>query len=719
MAKKIDVIDEAKSLFQKDKDAWSEIYRKAKDDIAFMSDDDGAQWDLKAYTQRLKDGRPALTMDKLGQFTRQVANKILMNTPTINIIPSDKGADEETADIIKGLIRGIEYHSRADDAYDMAVSNAVRCGIGFIRVDHDYDDGFGFDQVLQIKRVVNPFSVYLDADSIEIDGRDAMHGFILDDISVGEFKKKYKGFEPVSFTESPNSGGCDDDVITIAEFFKIVESDKEIALYDEKEGVVDFDENRKEEAKLKRTIKHRRVKRMLLSGNDILEQTEFVGSYIPLIPVYGEEHWQDGKRHLHSLIRKAKTAQQVYNTWKSIEMQLLQQAPQAPFQAAEGQTEDYADDYNNPESVSVLRYSPVDVNGVQLPPPQRTAPAPVPVGVLNASLGAVDDIKSAMGLFNASIGQQGNETSGIAIARRNQQGEVGTYHFVDNLSKSITQVGRVLVSAIPEIYDTERLVLTIGAEETAKLVQVNGGKLPKGQERIYDLTNGRYSVRVTTGTSFTTARQEASDFYSQVVANQPQLMGIAGDLVFKNMDVVGAEALSERIKKTIPPELLEDDGAEVDPEKLQLQQAIEQSQGLIASMQQEMQAIQAELNNKQADIALKAQSENNKAESDKLKLEIELLKLQQDAKEDEFNASVKERELLIKQEELALKREELEIEKAEAELKKIEALAKIEMERERVQLQEMQQAQSVPIGMSGDSLAALDNEVSVFNGENE
>lgn len=630
-----DIVETAKKKLKRDQDAWRDIYDKAGDDLHFLSDDDYAQWDEEDYKARVSTKRPALTIDQLGQFIHQVANDIRMNTPTINVIPSDGESSEETAEVFKGLIREIEYSSNADDVYDTASLYSIKCGIGFMRVDHEYEEE-GFNQVLRIKRMVNPLAVWLDSDSIECDGRDSKHATVLERITVSRFKELYPDFEPSCF-ESDNKALqlSDEQEITIAEHFYIDEKAEEVTSKDGSQT---------------RTIMRKTVKRCKLSGKDVLEETIFPGKYVPIIPVYGEESWVEGKRYLFSLIRKSKQAQKMFNYWKSLETELLMKAPQAPVMAAEGQLNDYAEDWKNPNKAMVLQYKAKDLAGNAVGPPQRLEPPTIPVGVVNASRSCVDDIKATMGIYNAGLGAMDNAISGVAIQGRKTEGDVATYHFADNLVRSITQVGRVLVGAIPVIYDTARVIQIIGAEEETKPVGING-MVAEEQPETIDLTRGKYDVRVVTGASFTTKRQEAAQFLSQLVQTNPDFIKIMGDILFKNMDFAGAPAMAERIKRIMDPAIIEEN-KQIDPMVLQLQQQMQQMQAINAALQQQ-------LNDKQAELSLKAMSEQNDAKESEGKLEIQAQELQH--KRDIATAEImlKKQELELQAEELALKKMEL------------------------------------------------------------
>lgn len=630
----VELVDNIKENFRTDKDAWSNIYKKAGDDFHFLSDDEFAQWDEADYQKRVKSGRPALTIDQLGQFIHQVANDIRMNTPSIDVFPSDIEASEDDAEVFQGLIREIEYYSNADDVYDTASLCAIKGSIGFIRIDHEYD-GDGFDQRLCIKRVVNPLSVWLDANSIECDGRDAKRATILEEITVKEFKKRFPDFEPSSFDEAEQKSKWEDnDTVTIAEHFYIDEEEQEI---------------QSDDGRYSRKISKGRVKRVLLSGEDVLDETEFPGKYIPIVPVYGEESWVNGERQLYSLIRRSKSAQKMFNYWKSLETEVLQKAPKAHTMVAEGQIDDYASDWEDPDKAFALRYKTVDVDGNPVPPPKILAPTQVPIGIVNASRMVVDDIKATMGIYNAALGQRSNEQSGIAIRQRQVESDVATYHFADNLVRSITQVGRILVSAIPEVYTTARIIKIIDGEENVKNVGING-EINDDQERTFDLSRGQYTVRVKTGASYTTKRQEAAEFLLNTLKSAPELMNVMGDLLFGNMDFAGADVMSERMKKVIDPKFLEEEGQ--DPVVAGLQAQLQQSQAML-------QQLQAQLEEKNTEFQLKAQAEQNDVNEAQMKNQIEILKLQIEKQKQESDTMIKNKELQLKEREIALKEREL------------------------------------------------------------
>ena len=659
MAKNLsDLIERAKKGYEEADSHWSSIYEAGKEDLYFLSDSEGAQWDQKSFERRKNRNKPALQIDQLTQFVNQVSNDIRMNTPSINVIPHSGGADIETAEIFQGKIRDIEQSSNGDDAYDYAVNSAIKGSIGFLRVDHRYKDDESFAQELYIERVVNPFSVMIDPSSVAPDGSDAKCGWVLDEISKEEFEKKYKGFSPVSF-QTKSSIGDDKEKITLCEYFEIEEELINIAKLEDGSVVEVSDGEKYSEV---REVVRSVVKRYHLSGEDVLKETTFPGKYIPLVPVYGEEAWRDGKRCLHSLIRKAKDPQRRYNFWASTEAELLMKSPKATVIAVGGTTEAYAEDYIDPDNAIVLRYDQTDARGNPAPAPQINPGPQIPSGIVNAMQRAAEDIKSTLGLYNAFIGQRSNETSGVAIKQRKMEGDRAVYHFGDNLVRSITHVGRILVSAIPVIHSEQEIIRIVGKEESSEEVGINGA-LVEGQERSFFLSQGKYNVSVTTGASYATMREEAAEFFQQVIQSQPQLIEVAGDLMFKFMDFPGAQALSERMKKLVPPHLLEEEAE--DPSVMALKQENEQLKQSFQAIGAEMQAVKQQLDNKQGELQIKSMDSQLKAEAEKAKAELEVMKLQLQEREGMSDTAIKQRELEIKEKELEIKIAELQLKERE------------------------------------------------------
>jgi hypothetical protein len=621
-------VQDALDMFERYQTYWAENYREAKIDLNFSMGID--QWDEADVRARKEAGKPSMVSNELPQFIHQVTNDIRQNTPSIKVLPEADG-DVETAEIFSGLVRSIEYKSAADAAYDIAADNAVRCGIGFIRADHDYCDDDSDEQELKILSVPDSLSGFIDPDSVEYDGRDSNGQIFLETINKKTFERLYPKKEFVSFTD-PKSEESKDNIV-IAEI-----------LIREWTG-----------ARGKKAIIHR----YKFSGTQKLAETTFPGDYIPAVPVYGEVVWVNGKRMVASLIRQARDAQKRVNFLVSKEAELLAMAPIAPVMAAQGTLINDRQQWQKPGSEMILEYSQTDINDQPAPPPTRLMPPQASSAITDSLVNAKQSIKEILGLYNASIGQRSNETSGVAIDARKHEGDVATFHFPDNVRRSINQLGTILVCAIPTIYDTQRIIQIVNEETDVKMVGVNGAAIQDGQSQAYDLTKGKYHVRVTTGASFTTKRQEGAAMMGDVIKQNPELMQVIGDLWAKNLDIPGSDAMASRLKKMVPPNL-QDDQSQQDPQVMAMQAKMQEMQQLIQQGGQQIQQLEAELQNKQGDQQLKAAELEVKKQELAVKqaeLQVKQAELQQPvmADTDIQDSQLKEREMQLKEAEFQLK----------------------------------------------------------------
>jgi hypothetical protein len=616
-----DILATARARLDLAVSALSESREDEIDDLKFYagSPDNHWQWPADVLATRgavqgqTINARPCLTINKLPQHVRQVTNDQRQNRPGAKVIPVDDNADVEVADIFNGMIRHIEYISDADVAYDTACENQVSYGEGYLRLLTEYCDDNTFDQDIKIGRVRNSFSVYMDPTIQDPTGADAKWCFVTEDITKAEFERMYPDAAPITTLQSLGVGDqsisnwLNEDTIRIADYYYIDYDRTTLNLYPGNatafEGTPEDKQLRAIYGKPKKSRESDRpkVKYCKINGYEILEEREWAGKYIPVIRIVGNEFEVDGRLYVSGLVRNAKDAQRMYNYWVSQEAEMLALAPKAPFIGYGGQFEGYEQQWKtaNTQNWPYLEVNPdvTDGQGAVLPLPQRAQPPMASSGLLQAKAGASEDIKSTTGQYNASLGMGSNERSGKAILARQREGDVGTYHYGDNLARGVRHVARQLVDLIPKIYDTQRIARIIGEDGETKMVKINPDQeQPVNKivdergivmEKIYNPGVGKYDVVAITGPGYATKRQEALEAMAQLLQGNPQLWAVAGDLFVKNMDWPGAQEMSKRFAKTIDPKFMSD--GEDNPA---LQAAQQQMQAMGQEMEQMHQMIQ-------------------------------------------------------------------------------------------------------------------------------
>ena len=624
-----DMLATMRSRFTMAISAYGDSREDELDDLRFMAGSPDNQWQWPADVLATRgsvqgqtiNARPCLTINKLPQHVRQVTNQQRQNRPSGKVIPADDNADVKMAEIFNGIIRHIEYMSDADVAYDTACDNQVTYGEGYLRILTEYAREDSFDQDLRIGRIRNSFSVYMDPSIQDPCGADARWCFITEDLLKADYERMFPNAAPVSSIMTRGIGDqslsmwINENTIRIAEYFYIDHQKATLNLYP---GNVTAFDNSPQDQQLKamfgrptrtRTVDRRKIMWVKTNGYEVLDEREWPGKYIPVVRVVGNEFEVDGRLYVSGLVRNAKDAQRMYNYWTSQEAEMLALAPKAPFIGYGGQFEGYEMQWKTANTTNwpYLEVNPdvMDGAGNILPLPQRSQPPMAQTGLIQAKMGAAEDIKSTTGQYNASLGQQGNERSGKAILARVQEGDTGTYHYVDNLGRAIRHVTRQLVDLIPKIYDTQRVARIIGVDGEVSMARINPEQPEAVRpvqdaagnviEKIYNPSVGFYDVIITNGPSYLTKRQEAVEAMANILQTSPQLWQVAGDLFIKNMDWPGAQEMAERFRKILDPKVLAQDDKSPELQSAEqmveaLTQQLNQTMGVIENIQNSMEA---------------------------------------------------------------------------------------------------------------------------------
>lgn len=630
------VIERAQKRFNLAADLESEGRIERLDDIKFVRL--GQQWPDSVKRDRERPGqeRPMLTINRLFQFRNQIINEIRQNRPGIKVRPVDDKSDVDTAEIMQGLIRHIQDASRADIAYDTAAEWQVDSGLGYFRIITDYCEDDSFNQDILIKRVVDPNKVYYDPESTEPDGSDGKWAFVIEDWSLDDFKLEYPDVDTTSWKEGvtgDRQGWFGKDFVRVAEYFEI-ESKKRTLVQLQDGSTIWKDELPEEYQNLvvaERTSFDKKCMWYKIGGDKILDKTELPTSFIPVIPVLGNEVWVEGKRHVHGLTRFAKDPARQYNYMQSANTEVMALAPRAPYIVAEGQIDGYEQEWlmANRHNISVLTYNPVSFGGSPIGAPQRQQGITTNPGFESAMQRAVDDMKASMGIFDASLGNREGHQSGKAILSQQNQANIGNFHFSDNLNRSIRQAGRIIVEMIPKIYDTQRVIRILGEDEQPKQVSINPDQAEAkaeqptkqgGVKSIYNFNVGKYDIVVDSGPSYATKRQEAAESMMAFVQADPAVLQIAGDLIVRNLDWPGADEIAERMKVMLPPQIQqtmkseEEDGQpKVDP---QMEQQMNQMADMVEHLSQELKTAQEKVGSDEDKLDI----ERFKAQTDRMKV---------------------------------------------------------------------------------------------------
>lgn len=474
-------LKEAFHRFKLCEEAEADIRREALEDFKFL---DGDQWPDDIKKKREEKKQPCLTINRLPAFKQMITNEQRQQKPSTQVNPVGDGSDDDTAEIIQGVIRHIEVLSDAEIAYDTAFDHLVTGGFGHWRYNTEYLPG-SFDQEIKVLWLPNPFCVYTDPFCLQPDRSDANYRFIIEDLSPETYKSQFPDSALAKIDNQFSSignipaGWVTKEGRRVAEYFYVAQEKKTLYLLPDGRTSDKLPEGTKPIDQREEIV--RKVKWAKINGIEVLDRTDWPGKYIPVVTVTGPESRIDGKLKVKGLIRDARDPQRNYNYWNSAATQIIALAPKSPYIAAAGQVENYKDmwDKANEEAFSTLIYDAVDIGGTPVPPPQRNVYEPPIAAITQMIRQADNDLKAVTNIYDASLGQRGPDESGKAILARQKQTDISTLHFSDNMARGIRFGGRILIDLIPKVYERDRIQRIVNPDGSTKMVRITNSATPQ------------------------------------------------------------------------------------------------------------------------------------------------------------------------------------------------------------------------------------------------
>lgn len=655
--------------FQDEQSFMAHIRKELRDDLDFdqanriqgIEDSEffaGKQWDDNVRTRRLAKRKPVMTVNRLVAYVGQVVGNRRQNETQIKILP-DNGGTKDVAQARQGIIRNAEKVSKASVAYDTALQNCVIAGIGNFGIKLDYAFNDVFDQDIMFTTYPDAFAVVWDRTILDGTGRDAGHVFVMDTVTKDGFKARWpwavpnEGATDYGFDEARRDGWfAQDDVrvvtywrmrfryknlgLTVARMVdgvqqagKVVDTDKD------PRAVIAKDANGKE---IRRRALCPYAEMYLVNGTTLLE-----GPYrldISRVPVFRVPAWEvtiGKQKQRFGLIRFMKDPQRLHNYWRSTIAEKLMMTPRARWVASDAAVSGHEKEWREAHMSDdpLLIY-----NGDSGTPPVYSPAAQLETALIQEANMSSQDMKDVSNLHEASLGQTSNEVSGKAILARQRVGELGTIIYTDNLTAAIAEAGSVADELVPICYDTARTLRILSDDEKESFLRVNDPQDPTA----VDITEGKYSVSVTAGPSFTTKRVEAQEAMLAVFNAAPDVMKSAVDLYAETMDWPGSDKFARRLRKIMPPQLL--DPEDMDPQELA---QFKQQQAQAAQQAQEQAILQ------HAELKLKM---------DQIDAETRHTHAQAQAAETAANKNSADVKLILAKAELAMAQKELAIAQA-------------------------------------------------------
>jgi len=682
-------------------DATTDARQASRDAKLFLNKRDG-QWDPYAW-QKL-EGRFRGTFDMCTPIVDQISGEIEQSDFSLNVSPSGGDSSIDVAKTYDGLIRNIRNISNADGVFNDASRSNVIGGFDAVEVVQEFVDGDSFDQDLIIKKVPNALdSVWFDLGSVKQDASDAKWCVKLIAIPAAEYKERFKDGKGQSVGDDRQNQAFFNtaDFVTVGQLYYKKQVDIELvrmtngAVYrvdDKFESVqkelanpvdgsqpitIELDNKGDEKRRMRKSW---RVHSRLFDGGDWLKPEEkTVFNDLPIIPIYGNFDIFENKIIYFGKIEKLYDQQRILNYAMSrdIEDGALSPSPAKWMTGEQAAGYDYSK--MNTDHAPIRLYNHID--GQPFLPSEG---GPIASQGLQTTIANTQQMISASAnSFNALQGNANPNQSGIAGSQQIEQGNIGSIKWFKSLEVMVCQVGKVLINAIPRVYDSTRQVRILEEDGTSSMVTLHDNVLdfdnlrPDGSPtpvELNDLSKGDYDVICDFGPAFNSQQKETTQAFMDMAAINPEVAQRGMDIWLKNLSIPGMDMMSERFRESlfqqdaIPESQLTDEEKQI----RQAQQEAAQNQPaqedplMVAARAEELkgQADMTQAQNKQIEIqgnqqiqVANIQLENRKVDLREQEIQLDVAKFQRE-KDDKFNVDAANIQLNAEKQDLAQRKQE-------------------------------------------------------------
>lgn len=646
-------------LLSEAQDAEYDNREQVREVIHFLQKQDG-QWEPEIISQM--NSRPRYTFDQCNPIVDAIAGEMEQAEFGIKVRPAGGDSTKDLAKLYDGMIRNIQSMSNAVHVYNAAGRKMVSAGFDAWRVAQDWSDSDSFEQDLFIRKIANSVDrVWFDPGAEMQDMSDANYCFVLQALTKEEYKEKFPDGTGASVTDARTSEvyTYKPDFIVVGEFIYKKPVTKELVLMsnnavyeaDEKfESVVEeLQADGITEVRRRKKKSHIVMTRLFDGNNWLADEQKTVFTYIPVIPTYGNFDISENKVVYRGVVNKLIDPQRVFNYSESRKIEEGALAPRAKYWMTRDQAKaDTATlETMNTNANPVQTYTHVE----DQPPPFWQGGAQINSGLQETSASMRTNITTGSGIFAANQGDAPNQ-SGYAIELQQSKGDTSTVKYFSSQEIAICHTAKILVEAIPKVYDTKRTVRILGEDGASKMEQINDEVFDNETRKMVslnDLRKGKYDVTCDVGPAFKSRQQETARAFIDIAQIDPTIIQGGKDIWLNNLAVPGMDAMAERARKQMLEAGIIPDSQMTDDEKEAAQAIIDQANANPPQPSAMDTAIVEQTQANTADIQSKMQERSDKAQLAAEKLRQEEQKTLAKAREADREHAMKVNQQLFDQ----------------------------------------------------------------------
>ncbi len=614
-----------------------------------------------------------LTMNKIAPLINHLVGEQRQNTPSIECI-ADDNVPVQTVEVREALVKEITFESNSKVVYQTGFQCAASGGYGAWHLDTEYESDDSFNQVIRIREGKIPTRYFWDYADTSPCKTEGMFSGYQTRMSRSKFasiygKKLERDIPPSNLEEG--SVFNDDESVTIINYYerkynstnlyKLSNGNEldedgfkslERIMIDDNEMLLDMGEI--VTVVDKRKAPRYKVIHSVYAGDYELESSDFPSKQLPIIFVDMDSFYnKEGTQVIRPFIKDTRDAQRYINYIATQSAYLLKIGRYDQFLIAAGnaRSNDTAQIWRDPVNIQGgLKFDEVQSGFI----PQQLRPPELSQSLVQQYERALMDIQSCTGMYNAQLGEQGNEVSGAAVDARTKRGAYSTYIPFDSLNRAIAVTASIIDEMIPNVYDTERAVSVNMKDKGMSNVMINQAQDEYGGQIQNDMTKGKYKIRMVPGPSWEGQKKEALDSMQMILQANPELFNLIADLYVENLPLNNSTELRNRLRTIVPPEIIQagKTGQPIPPKQPQpdpmLMVKMQELQIKRQELQLQQQKLQSDAQLSQGELEIKWQELETKKEIAAAQLQEMELRYMSEAERTQSNEQIAHANNLIK-----------------------------------------------------------------------
>jgi len=603
-----------------------------------------------ALLERLK--KPQLEFNTLEAYISRMVGEFSKQRPSFYVSASQNTANQQVdpriIPLAEGYLRYKEYEARKNGTQDATYKDQLTGGFSVIKIWTEYKNQMSMQQDIKFGRVYDPTLCGFDPLAELPHKGDGKYCYQFYPMRREDFELEYPDVDvnDLKFTKSGHglnwsyeTNGVD--ALIVCEYSEKHRKKVKIAQLTNGEVIKskdyeDFIEKFQQDGRIdqppqimsERTTTIENIHRYVFIENQVIEFVDTDFRYLPLVffdgnsVQYRDTENAEMKQKTRPYVYHAKGIQKLKNFAGQSLANELENMVQHKFKVALASIpEQYLDAYKNYQIPNVMIYNHVDPDNpaIPIPPPMEIVRPPIPAEIINTFRLADETTQTILGSYDAALGINNNQLSGVAIVEGATQSNATAMPYIVANIQGMTQVGTIILDLMPKYLVTPATIPIIDKEGKQQFATINQPGTPSfefGEDalNVEIEASVNFSIQKTRTLNQIISMMSASEMFSAFINS----MGLK--ILIDNMDIRGAQELKElaaqfmaeqeQAKNNPPPPNPLVISAQAKMAEVQMKEKQNQIQNRLDAAKISIQ--QEQVNNDKLELASKIHSENIK-----------------------------------------------------------------------------------------------------------